>query len=211
MKRKFVLILFVVLLVIVKMVNAAGLHELTVCEDPTKFCQYQGMLGNLDEVDKEFAMLLESPNHPNFQSMYTTVSQLLEKVRTSEKHLEVLRNPECNVSKYTRKLLTCYEANKEKIKENTKNESLGQDIIAVFESLKEKVGTGFLSTMILDNLRIQMHTACMSPTGDVGHHNCKYTTSRTLMELINTVQVLAKELEQLKRQNISTPLSTSLI
>lgn len=194
------------------MVNAFTYHELSAYSDSDTFCQYEGMLGNLDEADKEFKMLLESPNHPNFQSMYTIVFQLLKRSRMSEKYLEVLKNPECNVSKYTRKLLTYYEDNEEKIKENIKDVGIDQNVAIVFESFKKELGIKFFSSIILDRQRVRLNTVCKYHAQEVkkkkrkGYFdgvrsfNCEGGVMFTLMELIDTVQMLTEEVDQLKQQ-----------
>lgn len=212
MIRKFVLTSFMVLFVIMKMANAFAFYELGVYGDSATFCQYQGMLGDLAEVDKEFKMLLEPPNYPNFQSMYTTISQLLKQVHMSEKHLEVLRNPECNVSKYASALLVYYEDNKAKIRENIKNFGPDRDIARVLESFKKELGIKFFSSIILDRQRVRLNTVCKSYAQDikktkrkgyfdgVRSFNCQGGVMFTLMELIDMVQMLTEEVDQLKQR-----------
>ncbi len=212
MKRTFVLTLVMALLVIAEVANAATSHELVGYDDLESFCQYQGMLGNLADVDKEFKMLLEPPNYPNFQGMYTIVSQLLERARTSEKHLAVLKNPTCNISKYISGLLMYYDAYKTEIKENIRNTGTDRDIVSVIESFKKKLGIKFLSSIVFDRQRVRLNNVCGSYINEIaqskrnGHFdnirsfNCEGGVLYTVTELIDTVQLLTEEVEKLKQR-----------
>ena len=203
MKRKFILILLIALFVAMEVASAVTSHESITPDELDTFCKYQGMLGNLAEADKEFKMLLEPPNYPNFQSMYMVVSQLSQQIRTSKKYLEMLKNPTCNVSKYTRGLLTYYEANKVKIQENIKNVAPNRDIVNVLESFKKEIGIKFLSSIVLDKYGSKK-LSDYAGRGCTGS-DCWSTMAYTVADLLDIVQILAEKVDQLERCTESIP------
>jgi len=101
MKKTYFLMLFGVLFGILLNVTAFAYGDHIDCDEvgAKRYCQYQGALfGDLSQVDEEFKMLLEPHDHPNCQHMF---GQLLYKIVTcSEKYMEVLKNPHCNISHF---------------------------------------------------------------------------------------------------------------
>ena len=162
-----------------------------------EFCKYQGMFGTVDDTEKEFAMLLDSPKTATFKTMSRIVYQIYYIVsqgtrynhnNNGHEYLEIVRDARCNVSKYTRKLLTYYEEHKDVLKDKKMHlpsntyESFGP----MMKYLKEEVGTEFLSNAPREILRSQIQSACLSSDGNPQSYDCARKTVLTVMELINS-------------------------
>lgn len=145
MKIKIILISFLVIFMVL-FIKAFAYGDHIECENVDRFCHYQGMFRNIDGAEEEFQMLLEPIKHPNFQWMFQTTMYIFANACDSDntKCLEIVRNSNCNVAKYTKKLFRFYEAHKEKIKENIRTGSDDLKLLNVFDHAKEIIGEEFL-------------------------------------------------------------------
>lgn len=146
MKIKYILLgLVFTLFVTLFNGNVLASRDFTGCMELNMFCNYQGMRKDLEKADEEFNMLLEPIKNPNFQEMQVVIDRIIGCACSSEKHMDILKNsPNCNVTKYTQRLLKFYEVNKEKIIEHMRNADPDLEIVTMFNYFKEKVGNNFL-------------------------------------------------------------------
>lgn len=146
MKTKFILsVSLLVLSIFLLGGNVLASHDATNCMEVSVFCKYQGLRGDLEKADEEFDMLLEPIINPNFQAMQAVIDRIIGCACASEKHMDILKNnPNCNVSKYTKKLLKFYTDNKEKIIEHMKKEDPKLEIVTLFDYFKEKAANDLL-------------------------------------------------------------------
>lgn len=79
------------------------------CDEVKMYCNYDGMYHNINAADEEFKMLSEPPRHANFQDMYTVISYIFDCAEENPICMEKLKDSDCNISKYTKKLVEFYE------------------------------------------------------------------------------------------------------
>ena len=146
MKTKFILSTSLLTLFIFLLSGSAlASRDSNNCMDLNIFCKYQGLRSNLEKAGEEFNMLLEPTTNPNFQAMQFVIDRTIGCACVSEKHMDVLKNnPNCNVSKYSKKLLKFYEDNKEKIIKHMQKEDPDLEIVTLFDYFKETAGNDFL-------------------------------------------------------------------
>lgn len=120
------------------------------------FCRQQGVLNNINEAEEEFQMLLEPTYHPNFTEVFGKVLSIFgcaeDTVECGDECMATFKDPNCNISQYTQRLLEFYEANKMKLIKNIKNSDpnimlmLGTGknenltITQLFERFKKRLG-----------------------------------------------------------------------
>ncbi len=103
MKTKIIFIMFLALLSI-------NVDSFAAFYAGSSFCSFNGILNSQSRTrEEEFNMLLEPEENPNFEAMSSAVGAL------TVVPVKDLKNPECNVSKYTKDLLEFYKNNKDKI------------------------------------------------------------------------------------------------
>lgn len=144
MKKKLVLSLLVTFVVS----SCGSTFASTIkCDDVQIYCSYQGLFHNVDGADEEFAMLLEPPKHSNFQDMYSTLLYIVGCQKENKECAEALKNPNCNISVYTQKLVNFYKANSTKFKDDKEK----WEIVALFDMLKNGDGKIFFDEKIAAN------------------------------------------------------------
>ena len=130
MKTKFILTSFLILFV--SLFNEGIFAYAFRCDEVEKYCNYQGMYANLDGAQEEFQMLLEPPRHANFQQMFSVLLYIHDCGTENQDCIRTLKNPDCNISKYTQKLIAFYDDNKENI-----NDKFVVDMIEFLKKIEE--------------------------------------------------------------------------
>lgn len=94
------------------------------------YCHFEGITQQKQDQEKEFSQLLEPQNSFKF----STISSIIGIIAlTSSKDL---KDPSCEISEYTKKLVRFYKKNKEEIKNN--NQDLGNLLENIQKELETK-------------------------------------------------------------------------
>ena len=138
MKAKLILVLFSTTFAALL---SHGVYAYAVkCDLANMYCEYNGLFSDIDNAEEEFKMLLEPPAHANFREMYESLAYIFGCLEENPKCIEAMRNPKCAISEYTKKLVSFYEANASKIKDEKAKEAIDK---AFYEFKKIDDGTFF--------------------------------------------------------------------
>ena len=127
MKDKFILLPFLMLFTF--LLNTADASSIVSCDEVKMYCDYKGVFQNIDNTDEEFEMLLEPQKHANFQQMFGSLFYVYECSREKAECMKALKDPNCSISQYTKKLIKFYDDNKVKITD--------EYVIKMLEDLKK--------------------------------------------------------------------------
>lgn len=138
MKTKIILTLFLVLLMALFNRGVFAYILMCECDEVNTYCNYDGMYHNIDGADEEFKMLSEPSRHANFQDMFTVISYIFDCAKENPVCMEKLKDPNCSISKYTKKLVEFYE--------NDNKASINDErVVMEFEGFKKGEGKMFFS------------------------------------------------------------------
>ncbi|MBU0745120.1 MAG: hypothetical protein KKE11_07175 [Gammaproteobacteria bacterium] len=138
MKTKHTFLLTFIFSLCVCLLNGSAAAYSLRCDEVELYCGYEGMYRNVDEANEEFNMLSEPARRPNFQEMFIVVSYIFNCAQKNAGCMRALKNPDCNVSKYTKRLIKFYEDDNRKAITN-------EDVVEAFEDFKKGEGKELFS------------------------------------------------------------------